>query len=33
MCENALTEALTHRDFSELAMLRRFARFSVWKYS
>src|SRR5437660_12668837 len=21
MCENALTEALTHRDFSELAML------------
>src|SRR5262249_12739635 len=24
MCENPLTEALTHRDFGEVAMLRRF---------
>jgi hypothetical protein len=35
-CENALAEALTRRDFGEVAMLRHFAGFggfSVWKYS
>jgi hypothetical protein len=36
MCENALAEALTRRDFGEVAMLGHFTGFggfSVWKYS
>jgi hypothetical protein len=35
-CENALAEALTRRDFGEVAMLGHFTGFggfSVWKYS